>query len=248
MKIKLKKNEEMKLQIPEFNCDYNPLGDHLNKYDMLKNLNSFSFNGIIGKPGSGKTSLLLSFLTGKGEQKIFRKVFTHILLVMPTSSRNSLKKNIFEKHPDEKMYEELTPDSIDEIYNKLDMYSKEGDTTLLILDDVGASLKDYHIQKTLRKIIFNRRHLKCQIFTLLQSFMSIPKEVRKLYSNLFMFKPSKVEFQNLFDELFETKKDDAMDIMRYAFDKPHQFLMMNIENQRLFKGFDELLLKEIEEN
>ena len=107
MKIDLKKNDAMKLQIPEFSCDNSPLGEHLNKYDMLQHLNSFSFNAIIGKPGSGKTSLLMSFLSGKGDNKVFRKVFSNILLVMPETSRNSMKKNLFKDHPEEKLYEEL---------------------------------------------------------------------------------------------------------------------------------------------
>lgn len=246
MKIELKKNDAMKLQIPEFSCDNSPLGEHLNKYDMLQHLNSFSFNAIIGKPGSGKTSLLMSFLSGKGDNKVFRKVFSNILLVMPETSRNSMKKNLFKDHPEEKLYEELNHKTIHDIYDKLNEYSKENETSLLILDDVGASLKDNENAKILRKIIFNRRHLKVQIFMLLQSFISLPKEIRKLFSNVFMFKPSKVEFENLFDELFETKKDGAMDVMRFVYDKPHQYLMMNVDSQRMYKGFDELILKEPE--
>ena len=58
---------------------------------MLKHLNSFSCTTIIGKPGSGKTSLLISLLTGKKKGKVFRKCFDHILLVMPETSRKSLK-------------------------------------------------------------------------------------------------------------------------------------------------------------
>jgi ABC-type phosphate/phosphonate transport system ATPase subunit len=71
MKIKIKNNPKLKLLVPEFVCDHNPIGEHLNKYDMLKHLNSFSCTAIIGKPGSGKTSLLISFLTGKKKDKVF---------------------------------------------------------------------------------------------------------------------------------------------------------------------------------
>ena len=81
---------------------------------------------------------------------------------------------------------------------------------------------------------------------LLQSFLSLPREIRKLLGSVFMFKPSKVEFENLFNELFETKKDGAMDIMNFVYDKPHQYLMMNVDSQKMYKGFDELLLKEKE--
>jgi KaiC/GvpD/RAD55 family RecA-like ATPase len=242
MSITIKKNKALDLKTPEFTCDHNPIGEHLNKYDMLKHLNAYSTTCIIGKPGSGKTSLLVSFLSGRGKNKVFRKCFNHILLVMPESSRKSMKDNIFQNHPEDKMYEELNMESINSIYEKLLNSTAEDENTLLILDDVGASLKNNDIQKVLRKIIFNRRHLKCHIVMLLQSFISCPKEVRKLFTNLFMFKPSKVEFQTLFDELFETAKDKAIDVMNVAYDKPHQYLMLNVESQRMYKGFDEIIL------
>jgi AAA15 family ATPase/GTPase len=240
--LELKKNKKLSLDIPEFNCDHNPLGEHLNKYEMLSHLNCFGFTGIIGKPGSGKTSLLVSFLTGKKDKKVFRKVFDHVVLVMPTSSRSSIKKNPFANHNPDKMYEDLDYDSISTIHSNLKLSSAENETTLLILDDIGATLKNTELQKLFRKIIYNRRHLKVHVFVLLQSYLSVPKEIRKIFTNLIMFKPSKVEFQNLFDELFETKKDLAIDIMNMTYDVPHQYLFLNIESQRLYKNFDEIII------
>jgi pantothenate kinase-related protein Tda10 len=80
----------MNLTIPEFICD-GGLAPHLEKYEMLKNLNGFYFTGILGRPGSGKTSFLVSLLTGKGKDKVFRKVFDNLYLIMPSSSRHSMK-------------------------------------------------------------------------------------------------------------------------------------------------------------
>jgi len=51
--IKIKKNKKLILNIPEFTCDNNPIGEHLNKYDMLTHLNSYNFSCFIGRPGSG---------------------------------------------------------------------------------------------------------------------------------------------------------------------------------------------------
>jgi hypothetical protein len=243
MNIYLKKNKELKLSVPSFVCDDNPIGAHLNEYPMLSFLNSYGCNAFIGKPGSGKTSLVVSMLTGKGNKKVFRKCFNHILLVMPESSRKSMKTNIFEKHVSDKMFEELTLQTISTIYEKLLKSSADKENTLLILDDVGASLKNADIQQIMRRIIFNRRHLKVQILILLQNYVSCPLSVRKLFTNIFMFKPSKKEFEILFDENFEQKKDHALDIMKYVYKEPHDWLMLNVDTQRMFKKFDEIIIK-----
>ena len=246
MSIEIKHNPSLDLKIPEFVCD-SGVGSHLNAYPMLQNLNGFRFTGLLGRPGSGKSSLFCSFLTGRGKNKVFRKVFNHVLLVMPATSRQSMKKNIFEKHPADKMFEELDRPTIETIYNRLVASSDENETTLLALDDCGAALKDKEIQRKLRQIIFNRRHLKVHIVVMLQSYLSISKEIRKLFNNIFMFKPSKVEFENLFAELFETKKDLAVDIMRIAYKTPHDYLMLAVESQRMFRGFDEIIVHEPDE-
>jgi KaiC/GvpD/RAD55 family RecA-like ATPase len=243
MNIYLKNNKELKLSVPSFVCDDNPIGSHLNEYPMLSFLNSYGCNAFIGKPGSGKTSLVVSMLTGKGNKKVFRKCFNHILLVMPESSRKSMKTNIFEKHVSDKMFEELTLQTISTIYEKLLKSSADKENTLLILDDVGASLKNADIQQIMRRIIFNRRHLKVQILILLQNYVSCPLSVRKLFTNIFMFKPSKKEFEILFDENFEQKKDHALDIMKYVYKEPHDWLMLNVDTQRMFKKFDEIIIK-----
>ena len=78
-----------------------------------------------------------------------------------------------------------------DIHSKLLHSSSENHLTLLILDDVGAMLKRLEIQENSRKIISNRRHLKCTIIILLQSYMSIPKEIRKLFNNVVMWNLSK---------------------------------------------------------
>lgn len=246
MSLELKENKKLDLTVPRFNCDDNPLGSHLNEYEMLSHLNCFGFTGIIGRPGSGKTSLLVSFLTGRGDKRVFKKVFDNVFVVMPSSSRNSMLKNPFEKHHEEKMFEDLDYDTIGAIYDKLKAASSEKETSMLILDDIGASLKNVEIQKLFRKIIYNRRHLKVHVFVLLQSYLSVPKEIRKLFTNIIMFKPSKVEFQNLFDELFETKKDLAIDVMKMVYDKKHEYLFLNVETQKVYKNFDEIIFHEKE--
>ena len=241
MKIEKIVNDKMDLKIPQFVCDGH-LSPNLNNYPMLSHLNGFFFTAIIGRPGSGKTSMLVSWLTGKSENKVFRKVFNHVLVVMPTSSRQSMKKNIFKNHDAGKMWDDLDYKTIMSIYERLEDSSEQKETTLLILDDVGASLKRKEIQTMLRKIVYNRRHLKVHIIILLQSYMSVPKEVRKIFSNIILFKPSKIEMENLMNEQFEMNKDDSLDLMNYAFNERHDYLFLNVETQKIYKDFDQLVV------
>jgi KaiC/GvpD/RAD55 family RecA-like ATPase len=239
----IKKNKKLDLQPPSFNCDGN-LAPHLKEYDMLQHLNNFGFLGVIGKPGSGKTSIVISMLTSRKKNRVFRKVFDDVILVMPTCSRESLKKNVFKNHLQEKMFDELTLGSITNIYNQLFANSENNQTSLLILDDVGASLKDATIATILRKIMFNRRHLKVHIIMLLQNFLSLNKQIRALFSNIIIFKPSKTEFENLMTEMFKMHKDTALDLMKEIYPDPHDYLFLNVDSQKMYKNFDEIILPE----
>jgi hypothetical protein len=239
--ISIKKNESLKLKIPKFICD-DGINDRLNKYDMLSHFNKYCFSIILGKPQSGKTSLLISWLTSK---HIFKKCFHHVLVIMPRSSIKSMKSNPFKDHPEDKMYDELTFESFEDIMKKLALSSEENESTLLIMDDVGASLRNKELQQMMRKLIFNRRHLKCAIIGLVQSYISFDPQIRKMVNNVIMFKPSKVEFEKLFDELFEKMdKRLALKVMEISYDDPHNYLMLNVDSQKMYKGFDEIIIKE----
>lgn len=237
--IELKPLEHLDLKYPRFNCDH-ILNPRMENYEMLKHLNGFRMTSVCGLPGSGKTSLVISMLTNRN---VWKRVFNHVQIVMPSTSRQSLVNNPFERHSKEKMHEELDFETITHIYNELEKRSDEKETTLLILDDVTANLKVKEIQKLLRKIIFNRRHLKVAIVLLVQSYIAIPKEVRKLNDNVIMFRPSKPEFEHLFNELFTSKKDLAVQIMAYVFKEKHDYLFLNVPTQKMYKNFDEIVVK-----
>jgi hypothetical protein len=249
MSIKTIKHDRLDLKIPEFRCDHG-FNEKLNDIPMLSHLNNYSLNVLCGKSGSGKTSLLVSFLTGKSENKVYRKCFDNVVVVMPTNSRQSLKKNIFEHHPQNKLFDELNLESITKIYEMLEEAVSEEPkkNTLLILDDVGASLKKKEILFLLKKIIFNRRHLRCHIICLVQSYISLPLEIRKLSTNVIAFKPAKPEAENLFRELFETKHDMMDKIIKYVYKKKGDYLFLNVDSQKMYKDFDELVIDDGEES
>ena len=244
MSISIKKNKAIKLKIPNFTCDSNPISEKLNEHPLTALLNVYGFLSVIGRPGSGKTSLAISFIT---EKNVYKKTHNHVLILMPENSINSLKNNPFKKLDQDNIYGELTDDTIANVYNKINGYSKENEKTILFLDDMTASLKSTaFIQQTLKTLIYNRRHLKLNIIINAQSFCNIPLDVRKNIQNLILFKPAKKEFELVFDELMENKKDIFLNIMKLTYDVKHNFLFMNVPTQRIFKNWDEILIKDDE--
>ena len=242
--ITIKKNNPINLDIPKFTCDNNVLGEHLNNHDALSLFNCYGFLCVIGRPGQGKTSLALSLITGKNP-RILKKCFHHILVCMPTNSINSLAKNPFRELNPVNIYEELNAESIEDMYNKINNWSSEDEKTLLFIDDQTASLKSSKIvEQTLKKLIYNRRHLKLFIIITSQSYVNLPLDIRKNISQLITFKPSKKEMEIIFNELIENKKNLFIDIMKEVYDEKHNFLFLNVNNQRMFKNFDEIILND----
>jgi hypothetical protein len=195
------KNPAIDLNLPKFTIDENSVGDHLNYHPLLKLLNVYGFLCVIGRPRQGKTSLTVSMLTQK-KPKIYRKTHHHLYIFMPTNSLNSMKDNPFKQLPEDQIYNELNDETINDVYNKLNENSENNEKSIVYIDDQTASLKESKfIQETLKKIIYNRRHLKTNIIITAQSYVNIPLDVRKNIENLILFKPAKKEFEIVFQEL-----------------------------------------------
>jgi ABC-type methionine transport system ATPase subunit len=213
---------------------------------MLQNLNGYYITAIIGKSGSGKTSTLINWLTAKGKKRIWNKVFNNVYVVMPQSSRESLVKNPFKKHTPSRLFEEMTLTNLQGIYNELLENSERGESSLLILDDVGSALKNKDIKQMMKTLFWNKRHLKVHIVLLIQSYISLERDLRKGINNMVLFKPNKIEFSQIFDELLEKDKHATQEVFNYAYKQPHDSLFININSQRIFKNFDEIIILEDE--
>jgi len=239
MSITIKKNDAPNLPKCEMICD-GGLHEKLNKYELTKFLNTHSTTLLIGGPGSGKTSLLYAWFKSP---KIFKKTFHNIYMFQPTHSRASMKDDLFAKIPEDQIYDELNCENLIDVVNRIKNEEKQYNNCI-IFDDVTASLKNADVRKMLKELVFNRRHLSCTIIFLVQSWLSIEKDIRKLFNNIFCFRVNKNELDNIFDEVVESKSKYINDISKMVFSEKYKYLFINVPTQRLFDGFDEILIEE----
>jgi Cdc6-like AAA superfamily ATPase len=210
--------------------------------------NASFFLTIIGKPGSGKTNLLVNMLTNKN---IYKRVFDKVLLVMPKNSIKSLKNNIFEDLPEAQQFNELSPDVFDTIkqfreeFDEVDEDAKKkprSKNMLLILDDITAQLKEKENQKLLIELSTNRRHLKLSIILISQYLRAIPRCVRSQTTNLVYFKPANELDNNIVrDEYINLPKETFNNLMRFVFQNQHDFLFIDKNNESYFKNLNKII-------
>jgi len=226
-----------KITPPLITCDTD-LHPKLNKYELTSYLNRHSTNLLIGSPGSGKSSLMWAMLKDK---KLLNRVYHNIFLFQPSHSRSSIKNDIFKKHDKDKMFDELTYDNLDEVIKRIKGTPAE-ENNVIIFDDMASYLKNKETLKLFKELIFNRRHLHTSIYFLNQTFYSVPKELRRLFSNMFIFKVSKDEMKNIFDENVEDEfvKNLMPEISKVVYSKPFSYLFINTDNQKFYKQFDRI--------
>ena len=243
MTIHLKINPSPPMKKIQFSCD-EEIHHKLNEFPLCRDfLNMYNTTAICGTQGSGKTSITINFLLS-----FYKKCFHHIFVFMPQTSRNSLKNNVFDKYlPKNQIYEELTQETINDLYEKLKDNSAKGFKSLVIFDDVQKGCKDAKVLKSLKSILANQRHLKVVNLILLQNWFALDKSLRELITNVILFKLGKSQTQKVFDEVVETHREKFEQVRKLVYDEPHNWAFINIKSQRMFKMWDEIICDEDED-
>lgn len=236
MSITIKVNDKPQMPKCEMKCD-DILHKKLEKYELTKFFNTHSTNLFIGKPKSGKTSLLYSFFKG-----VFKGVWDKVYYFSPELSRASMADNIFDTLPEDQKYSEMTYENLLEVSEKIKMNAEEGLNSCIIYDDMGAYLKNAETLKLFKELAMNKRHYHLTQFFLVQTWYSVVKDVRRIFDNIVVFRVSKDELSNIMNEVVEQNKDLVIPISKMVYDKLYNWLFINTSSQRLFKGFDELII------
>jgi len=219
---------EKKIVMKKFGFSCDDIDESIPK-PLPQSLNWFML--ICGRPGAGKTSLILNLLAKRG--KNYNQKFDKVYVFSP--SLGTLKNNPFEVIPDDQMYTELNNEDLENI---LEDMKDSGEKVCFLIDDcVNDIKKSTALQRTLCKILMNRRHLcgeggSCSVMLTTQVYNKIPAPVRKTASHVFLYHTrNKKELESIFDELILIPKEKYYEILKYTFDKKHNFLYIDIDKE-----------------
>ena len=239
---------------------------------FIPNRNGFHYL-MCGSGGSGKTSLLLSMFKSKlmyrckfdniylitpensfnsvanhpfkKHDKVYHELSVSILeqiyqelSAMKDESTKEVEKK--KKKKKDNFYEE-TPAETEED----DDEPKEIQYSVIIIDDYANVLKNNDIQLQLNKMMIKSRHLCCSFIFTLQAYIYMPKLLRRQITNITIFKPKNTaEFINLADELFNMKKDEALQLFNYCFKVPYTHLDVDTVTNTYYKNWNLLKIDE----
>lgn len=189
-----------------------------------------------GPPRSGKTSALIAMLT-QTNPRIYSRCFHNIMVIMPESSRKSLKSDPFEGVDDRKLFTELTPDTLSKVESLALEHMQQGKQSLLFVDDMAASLKNNELLRQWNRLVNNRRHMRLSVWCIVQTYKSIPVSNRKTISHMLLFKPNnRNEGESITDELVMMPAHEWDRYVLHAFGAgaPHSFLFLDVDRQAVF--------------
>lgn len=196
------------------------------------------FSALVGSAGSGKTSLMVNMLTSDG---MYKRCFDHVHMVCPKNSLGSLKDDIWDGHPADKMHDSLDFVTLDTIHAKCRdrANQKPSETTLLIVDDMTVWLKNKEIEKKIRELVYNRRHLRLSIWMLVQSYTAVPLTLRKTLSHFYLFRPrNKKEAESIWEELLFLPRKVGDELLQYVYRDQYDFLMGNCNTGEVYRNFN----------
>ena len=220
-------NKDLVIKPPVMNCD------DIISMKIPPPLDNKSFVYlVVGAKGSGKTSLMVSLVTGsKKPFKCYRGCFDEVLLNMPKSSRSSISGNPFKSLPDDCCYEQFNSDLLDDVYEKAEERSADDEFTLAIIDDASSQLKTNKVMIDKLTILVHRhRHLRLSLMILVQDLVSVPLSVRKNVDAIIHFRPTNEKSNVIFKEEFlgDFSKKQQQELYKFVFRNKGDFLMVKV--------------------
>jgi len=192
---------------------------------------------VSGKPGSGKSSTIFAQLLNRNG--LFYKKFENVYIFSP--SLNTMEREI--KLSPDKIFETYDVEALTRIYETQKFNNPNQEEALLIIDDMLTEVMGDK-SNILNKIIFNRRHAYLSVVFLTQVFNKVPLKFRKTFSDFILFNTSnRKEIASFFEELTQYNPNEYKIIARTLWRDPHDFIMINVYKDRIFRNFNKVIIK-----
>ena len=192
---------------------------------------------IVAPRNSGKTYLLINLLI---QDKYYRNKFDKVYIISPTFYLDPKWDCI--SIPDKQIFTEFDEYSLESIIEN----KKIEEQILLILDDAIAE-DGFKTSQILNKIAIRGRHMKVSMICISQKVCSISTTIRSQTDSMIVFKSrSSNEVESLY------KDNNIGGLTRNGFNRllfdcteeRYSFLNMNYQNNKVYKKFSEVSLKD----
>ena len=214
---------------------------------------------VVGKCSSGKSVVIQSFLKKKSQ---YRKAFDNVFVIAPEASLGAFKSCVFKNHDPDKMYHELNCDVLNEIAQKIEASNAEAESddpcdqrhSLVVIDDMQASLKEPATEKCLLHMMSSYRHTQTSFWIVLQSYFAMGRKLRNVTRAIMQFKmASKREMEAFNEEVLPMYDRKQMSMLaRYVWKHPktdkHSFLYIDREKSTVCKNMNLLQIEDEDDN